>query len=143
MSATRLYTRRRLGDVSAINRLLRVLSGKKARRLTSTDIDRMIADPDHCWVVYRSETGQIVAMASLFVHEQPSKQAIGRIEDVVVDPGYEGRGIGRRMALVLHAQARSRRCHAIDLTSSREGGVRFWKRLGYEVRDTTTMRKQL
>ena len=138
-----LYGRRIRGDVAAINRLLQVLSGDKARALTGADIDRMIADPNHCWVICRSKSGRIIGMASLFIREQPSKRALGRIEDVVVDPNHEGEGIGRFMALILHTQARLRNCRAIDLTSSREGAVRFWKRLGYEVRETTTMRKKL
>lgn len=66
------------------------------------------------------------------------------IEDVVVDDGARGRGVGEslnRAALDLAAELG---CRTVDLTSrpSREPANRLYRRIGFVPRDTTVYRYQ-
>ncbi|KAG1047655.1 hypothetical protein G6F43_009909 [Rhizopus delemar] len=64
------------------------------------------------------------------------------VEDVVVDAGYRGKGIGSE--LIHHAIKRAKMLDAktIDLTSrpDREAANRLYKKLGFILRDTNVYR---
>lgn len=64
------------------------------------------------------------------------------IEDVVVDGGARGRGVGAKLNLAALEHAKSLGATTVDLTSrpSREAANRLYQRLGFEVRETNVYR---
>ena len=67
------------------------------------------------------------------------------IEDVVVDSGARGHGVGAALVRAALERARSLGCRNVDLTSrpSREEANRLYVRLGFVVRDTNVYRFDL
>ena len=67
------------------------------------------------------------------------------IEDVVVDEGARGRGVGEALNRAALDAARARGCKTVDLTSrpSREAANRLYQRLGFVPRDTNVYRMEL
>ena len=64
------------------------------------------------------------------------------IEDVVVDAGARGHGVGEALNRAAIEEARSRGAITVELTSrpSREAANRLYLRLGFELRETNVYR---
>ncbi|MGH9067759.1 MAG: GNAT family N-acetyltransferase [Acidimicrobiales bacterium] len=64
------------------------------------------------------------------------------IEDVVVDSGARGQGVGEALTLAAVARARAGGARTVELTSrpSREAANRLYLRLGFALRDTNLYR---
>ncbi len=56
-------------------------------------------------------------------------------DNVMVHPGYQGKGIGDLMMQWIHDYARSKGCIAAELNCyvSNEKGIRFWINQGYKI----------
>jgi ribosomal protein S18 acetylase RimI-like enzyme len=67
------------------------------------------------------------------------------IEDVVVDGGARGRGVGEALNRAALDEARRRGAKTVDLTSrpSREEANRLYRRIGFAPRDTNVYRFEL
>jgi ribosomal protein S18 acetylase RimI-like enzyme len=67
------------------------------------------------------------------------------IEDVVVDEGARGKGVGEALNRAALDHARSVGARTVDLTSrpSREAANRLYRRLGFVERDTNVYRYEL
>lgn len=72
-------------------------------------------------------------------------ERVGRIESVVVNDAYRGRGIGKEITLRLIAKAKKLGLEAIDLTSnpSRAAANALYQKLGFERYDTNVYRLKL
>ncbi len=128
-------------ELAQLNALLPQLS-RSAPPLGDAEFARIISDPDvHLFVARRD--GRMVGSLTLVIFPIPTgSRAI--IEDVVVDGGARGGGIGEKMvahALEVAADAGSR---TVDLTSrpDREAANRLYQRVGFELRKTNVYRYQ-
>lgn len=67
------------------------------------------------------------------------------IEDVIVDAGSRGKGIGEALCRAALQHARAAGATTVDLTSrpSREAANRLYQRLGFERRETNVYRYKL
>lgn len=67
------------------------------------------------------------------------------IEDVVVDVGARGRGVGAALSEAALDKARDMGAKGVELTSraSREAAHRLYRRIGFEVRETTVFKYRL
>ena len=67
------------------------------------------------------------------------------IEDVVVDEGARGRGVGEALTLDAIVRARAAGARSVELTSrpTREAANRLYRRLGFEERATNVLRLAL
>ncbi len=91
----------------------------------------------------QSPEGPIVGMLTLAIFAIPTGVRAW-IEDVVVDPGARGQGVGEalsRRALELAGAAGAK---TVELTSrpSREAANRLYRRLGFQPRETNVYRYQ-
>ena len=88
--------------------------------------------------------GRIVGMATLIVVTKMSSR-LGLIEDVVVDEQFRGKGIARELMERLIALAKVGHLSYLDLTShsSRVAAHALYKKLGFELRDTSKFRLKL
>lgn len=88
--------------------------------------------------------GRIVGSLTLAVFRIPTGLRAW-IEDVVVDGGARGHGVGEALNLAAIDEARRRGAVTVDLTSrpSREAANRLYQRLGFVARETNVYRYTL
>jgi ribosomal protein S18 acetylase RimI-like enzyme len=128
------------GLLESLNRLLPQLS-TSATPLTSKQLDALLRN-EAVSLLVATEDDAIVGTLTLAIFPLPSGVRAW-IEDVIVDEGARGRGVGE--ALCQHALdlARARGVRRVDLTSrpSREAANALYQRLGFEIRETNVYRR--
>jgi ribosomal protein S18 acetylase RimI-like enzyme len=125
-------------DAEDLKSLLAQLSSN-----ATIDVERLAEIVDHdatSLLVVRLE-GRIKAMATLVTVPLPSGIR-GHVEDVVVDESLRGQGIARRLLIRMTEMAREQGLRTLDLTSrpARTAALRLYESVGFEVRDTNTLR---
>ncbi|HWE81237.1 MAG TPA: GNAT family N-acetyltransferase [Gaiellaceae bacterium] len=83
------------------------------------------------------ETGAIVGTATLIVY-RVSSGLKGRLEDVIVDEGARGQGVGEALTREVMSRAGDAQVLMLELTSMpyRESANRLYKRLGFVRKPT-------
>ncbi len=83
----------------------------------------------------------LVGMASAFIIPK-LKRRVAHIEDVIVAKEHRRGGTGKSIMTVLHGQLLMSGVTRVDLTSRKNNEIahRFYKELGYEVRETLVFR---
>ena len=111
---------------------------------TQAELAAVIADPATTLLV-ASEDGVIVAAAAVIVYATPVWVKKARIEDVVVDQGARGRGIGEALVKECLNVARRNGARVVELQSARrrESANRLYPRLGFEKRESNVYRMNL
>lgn len=94
--------------------------------------------------VARDGDGRIVGTSTLAVFRIPTGLRAW-IEDVIVDEGSAGQGIGGALTRAMVERARERGCITVDLTSrpSRAAANRVYQREGFQLRETNVWRMTL
>ena len=94
--------------------------------------------------VARDEGGRIVGVSTLAVFPIPTGRRAW-IEDVIVDEGSSGQGIGRLLTEAMIDRARALGCTTVDLTSrpSREAANHLYRKVGFVERETNVWRMTL
>jgi ribosomal protein S18 acetylase RimI-like enzyme len=125
--------------LSGLNSLLPQLSST-ASLLTMHDVETMVHS-DAATLFVASDDGAAVGMLTLVVFSIPTGLRAW-IEDVVVDEGTRGSGVGEALTGAAVDEARARGARSIDLTSrpSREAANALYQKLGFERRDTNVYR---
>lgn len=103
--------------------------------IVSSDATHLLIARDLDW------SGSILGAMTLVVFRIPTGVRAW-IEDVVVDGGARGRGVGNALNLAAIEIARRRGAKTVDLTSrpSREAANRLYQRIGFVQRDTNVYR---
>jgi ribosomal protein S18 acetylase RimI-like enzyme len=111
--------------------------------LTMERLQAVIADPAVTLHVVR-ERDDVIGMAALIIFTTPA-YVKARIEDVVVDEGARGRGVGEKLVRRCIEVARERGAQVVELQSARRREVanRLYTRLGFELRDSNLYRLSL
>jgi len=128
--------------VEAMRRLLPQLSSS-AKPIEAYDLESIVAAPSTILYVARSDDG-IVGTLTLVVFRSLTGARCW-IEDVVVDEGARGRGVGEALVEAALDGARRASARTADLTSnpSREGANRLYQRCGFVQRITNVYRFSL
>lgn len=107
-------------------------------------VQAMLAHEAITQFVARDDDGRIVGVATLAVFPIPTARRAW-VEDVIVDQGSTGQGIGRLLTEAMLERARELGCATVDLTSrpTREAANHLYRRVGFEVRDTNVLRFEL
>jgi ribosomal protein S18 acetylase RimI-like enzyme len=129
------------GLVEALSSLLPQLSS--APPPSAAELSAIVDSPSTSLLVAR-DGDAIVGTLTLAVLRIPTGVRAW-IEDVVVDEGARGRGVGEALTLRAVELARSAGARSVDLTSrpGREAANRLYRRLGFEERDTNVFRLTL
>jgi len=80
---------------------------------------------------------RVIGFGSLSLKSSLWQQGyLGHVDELVVDGGHRGRGVGTRLLEELIAQARRQGCRRVELDSAfhREAAHRLYERLGFENR---------
>ena len=127
------------GTLSSVNHLLPQLSG--SAQLISLERLQMLASSESTRLYLAREGDHIHGMLSLVVFGIPTGTKAW-VEDVVVDDGARGKGVGRSLMHHAMEQARQLGAKAVDLTSrpSREAANKLYQSLGFETRETNVYR---
>lgn len=111
---------------------------------TQAELIAVIADPATTLLI-AIEDGAIVATATVVVYTTPVWAKKARIEDVVVDQGARGHGVGEALIRECINVARQRGARVVELQSARRREVanRLYPRLGFERRESNVYRMTL
>jgi ribosomal protein S18 acetylase RimI-like enzyme len=122
----------------ALQRLIPQLSSSPPP--TMQQLQAIVDDPDTTLYVARLD-GRIVGTLTLAMFRTPTALKAW-IEDVVVDSGARGHGIGEMLNREALATALQRGAKSVSLTSrpSREAANRLYQRIGFEIRETNVYR---
>lgn len=128
--------------VLAFERLIPQLSSSNPP--PTTEQLRLIVESDATVLFSARVDGEIVGSLTLALFRIPTGLRAW-IEDVVVDDGARGRGVGVALNQAAIEHARSVGATTVDLTSrpTREAANRLYQRLGFEPRQTNVYRYQL
>jgi ribosomal protein S18 acetylase RimI-like enzyme len=126
--------------VDAVARLVPQLS-QSSPPPTTVELGDVVASPATDLFIAIDDTGTVVGMATLVNFRIPTGRRAW-IEDVVVDEGGRGRGIGEALTQAMLDRARELGCRTVDLTSrpSRAAANRLYQRAGFVPRDSTVYR---
>ncbi|MGH8935635.1 MAG: GNAT family N-acetyltransferase [Acidimicrobiia bacterium] len=128
--------------VEALGRLVSQLSGS-ATAPGRAELEAIVGSPATTLLVARRGV-DIVGSLTLAVFPLPTGVRAW-IEDVVVDQGSRGRGIGRALSLAALERARELGAKTVDLTSrpSRRAANALYQSIGFQRRDTNVYRFDL
>jgi ribosomal protein S18 acetylase RimI-like enzyme len=133
-----------VGDdlVAAFERLIPQLSSS-APPPGRDGLDAIVGNPNCALFVARVD-GEIVGSLTLATYPLPTGFKAW-IDDVVVDDGARGQGVGEALSRAALVAARDRGAKEVDLTSrpTREAANRLYVRLGFVARDTNVYRYTL
>jgi ribosomal protein S18 acetylase RimI-like enzyme len=110
---------------------------------THSELAALLKDPATTLIV-ASDDETIIATATVVVYTTPA-WVKARIEDVVVDEGARGRGVGEALIKECLNVARTRGATVVELQSARRREVanRLYPRMGFERRESNVYRMTL
>ena len=128
--------------LSAMHALVPQLS-QSASPMSFAELSEVVSSPGTTFFVARDETG-IHGTLTLIVFRIPTGVRAW-IEDVIVDAGARGAGVGEALTNAAIDRARELGVTSIDLTSrpSREAANRLYQRIGFVQRVTNVYRFSL
>ncbi|MGO9195624.1 MAG: GNAT family N-acetyltransferase [Acidimicrobiales bacterium] len=129
--------------VSEIARLVPQVSSSAAPP-TLSELIEIVDAPGAVLFLARDRRARLQGMLTLVTYRIPTGvHAV--IEDVVVDSGARGGGVGAALVTAALDEAARRGARNVDLTSrpSREAANRLYTRLGFEVRETNVYRHSM
>jgi ribosomal protein S18 acetylase RimI-like enzyme len=130
------------GLVEEIGTLVRQLSSS-APAPSFEELQEIVFSPATRLLVARDDGGSVVGTLTLALFRIPTGMRAW-IEDVVVDEGARGQGIGEALTQEALRIAAEHGARTVDLTSrpSREAANRLYRRLGFEERETNVFRHE-
>lgn len=128
--------------VEGLNQLIPQLSSS-APPLTLQEVEAIVSSEAAALFVARHD-GSLVGTLTLVIFAIPTGFRAW-IEDVVVDQGTRGLGVGEQLTMAAVEEARHRGVRSVDLTSrpSREAANAMYRKLGFEQRETNVYRFSL
>jgi|SRR3990167_9032684 len=128
-------------DVEAIQMLAKKI-GHNHTFLSDDDVKGMINSPcNFIFIAQDKNADKIVGMITLIVYRIPYvKKSV--IEDLIVDEGYRGQGIGTMLLKKALEVARNNSVAYVDFTSRprRQEGNSLYEKLGFKKRETNVYR---
>jgi len=126
-------------DLLEINNLIPQLS-QSAKLLTKAEFTSLLnAESTHLY--FAEDKEQVLGMLSLVTFPIPTGLR-GWVEDVVVDAGARGKGVGKLLTMYALKEAQKMGVLTIDLTSrpSRDVANRLYQSVGFSARVTNVYR---
>lgn len=122
-----------------VNRLIPQLSSS-ARKLSFRDFRKITRDINVLFFVFR-DGGKIIGMGFLVFLLTPVGLR-ARIEDMVIDENYRGKGLGIVLTRRLIAEAKKRQARWVEFTSRKDRVAtnRFYQKFGFKPRDINVYR---
>ena len=127
-------------DKKKVENLLSELVGKKIK----ININALIKDKN-CTCLIIEENKQVIGFGSLIIHQIPCEGFVARIEDVIIDSNWRGKGYGKKLTEELIKIAKNKKVKKINLTSNpkRVEARKLYQNMGFEIYDTGVFRMEL
>jgi ribosomal protein S18 acetylase RimI-like enzyme len=127
--------------VAAVARLVGQLSSS-ALAPSRAELEEIVASPATRLLVARDDGGAVAGTLTLALFRTPTRLRAW-IEDVVVEEGARGQGIGGALTSEALRLATDAGARSVDLTSraDREAANRLYERLGFRRRETNVYRR--
>ncbi len=124
-----------LADINAINQQLH-----EGRVGTLEELQAIVSDKNINLIVAR-DGEKIVGIVSLYTLQKLGKRS-AYLEDVVVDGGSRGQGIGERLVRHALSVAKQEGIRSVYLTSREvhAAGHKLYKKVGFGIKDTTVFK---
>lgn len=128
--------------VKDINNVIRQLH-EDSRKGTISDVRAIVNDKNHALVVVQ-DGKKIVGVATLYVLQKIGKRT-GYVEDVVVDSGYRGQGLGEKLMRKVISTAKSKKVKTLYLTSRslHVAAHHLYRKVGFKVKETNVFKLDL
>jgi ribosomal protein S18 acetylase RimI-like enzyme len=128
--------------VAAVARLVGQLS-PSAPAPSRAELEEIVASPATRLLVARDDGGAVAGTLTLALFRTPTRLRAW-IEDVVVEEGARGQGIGGALTTEALRLATDAGARSVDLTSrgDREAANRLYERLGFRRRETNVYRRE-
>ncbi len=128
--------------LKTINNLIPQVS-PSARSLSRALAEKIMRDKNTFLLAVR-ESGEMVGMGLLVLRALPTGLK-ARVEDVVVDEKFRGRGFGKKLMKAIIALARKKGAISLHLSSktSRVAANRLYQQLGFKLRETNNYKMVL
>jgi glucosamine-phosphate N-acetyltransferase len=87
-------------------------------------------------IIVRHEN-KIIGSGSLYIMPKfiHNLGYLGQLEDIIIDPRYQGKGIGKKLLDYLIKKSREKKCYKIILNCS-EKNIGFYQKLGFDKKET-------
>lgn len=124
--------------VEAFNSLLKQLSTKpESQASVSAEHLQRIVEASNSVLLVAADEGKIIGTATVIWNAKPTG-VFAHVEDVVVDNGYRGQGIGEKLVRRLIEIARDEGVETIELTSRpvRVAANKLYQKIGFQLKDT-------
>jgi GNAT superfamily N-acetyltransferase len=111
--------------------------------LQTAGLQQIIDFPDRGRILTVRQGASLVGMVNLlFTISTALGGPVALLEDMVVHPGYRGKGVGTELLHAAIDLAKSLGCRRITLLTDRtnESGQRFYKRHGFSLSEMVLMR---
>jgi len=117
-----------------VEKLFSQLTGHE---ISSVDIAAILQDKQNFYAALE-EDGKLIGFGALITCRVPSAGEVGRIEDLIVDENYRGKGFGRILVEKLISVAKEKNLKKINLTSNpqRITAQKLYEKMGFQKRDT-------
>ncbi|MDP3697593.1 MAG: GNAT family N-acetyltransferase [Candidatus Taylorbacteria bacterium] len=126
-------------DVDGINRLMKQLFDK-AQEISRGKLTDILCQPNFRMIIFKDpDTNEVIGMASLYCYKALyAPGGVGRVEDVVIDERYRGKGLGKLIMQCLISLAKNRQLETLELTSNpqRVEANILYPKLGFNKHDT-------
>lgn len=128
--------------LAVVNRLLPQLS-RTAKSLSWRQFREMVTDKNNFFVGVWDGRNMIGMGLVVFILTPVGLRA--RLEDMVIDEKYRGKGLGSILTRQLISEAKKRKARWIEFTSRKDRVAtnNFYKKFGFKPRDTNVYRLSL
>jgi len=134
------FRKLKLKDEKEIKKLL--------KQLTSSKINfniKLILKDNNCNCLVIEDEGRVIGFGSLVLGIVPCRGYLAKIEDVVVDEKYRGKGLGKKLMQELIKIAKKKKIKNVNLTShpKRVEARKLYESLGFKLLETDTFKLEL
>ena len=123
---------------------VRILFDQLTKETPSFNIKLVLKDKN-CNCIVAEDKGKVIGFGALVLAMVPCRGYFAKIEDVVVDEKYRGKGLGKKLIQELIKIAKKKKVKKINLTSNpkRVEARKFYESMGFEIYDTGVFRMTL
>jgi ribosomal protein S18 acetylase RimI-like enzyme len=127
-----------------INNLLAQMRDESSEHTATMSEIKELTTNKNVALIVAKDGKKIVGMATLYILQKLGKR-VGRIEDVIVDTTYRGRGLGTQIMQKIISVARAKKLQTLHVNSRpvHVAGNKLYRKIGFKIKGTNPYRLTL